>query len=168
MEQWKPEPEPKRGSWLRSHIKAPSSNAPPRCVTFKRFLANETRSLQGSRRCLKTQRVRIYIPKQVTCFCEKLSLFQELEARSFSIHPFNIPASPAWRVMGCVTSRQFITDSTQTIIRTHTYGSFRVASYCGRRSEDLEGIHTGRRACKLQTASEVSELELNRQPCCNK
>lgn len=51
MEQWKPEL--KRGSWLRSHIKAPPSNAPPHCVTFKRFLANETRSLQGSRRCLK-------------------------------------------------------------------------------------------------------------------
>lgn len=107
---------------------------------------------------------RIYIRKKVTCFCGRLSLFQELEAHGFPIHPFNIPASHAWRVMGCVTSRQFITDSTQTIIRTHSYRPFIVASYWGRRSEGLEGIHTGtgeRANCKKPL--KVSGLELNWQ-----
>lgn len=41
--------------------RAPSSYVPPCCVTFKRFPANGTGSFQGSRRRLKTQRVRIYI-----------------------------------------------------------------------------------------------------------
>lgn len=74
----------------------------------------------------ETQRLRIYILKQVTCFWEKLRLFQDLEAHVFSIRLFTIIASFAWMVIVYFelhsiytgvrlwTSWQFIMNSTQS------------------------------------------------------